>query len=279
LDSFKLMERMPGRSPLEDPQFRADAIKRIQSTVLKIQKKISRAIEWQASQVLQTGTVELPDQNGNVLYSIDYSPKASHFPDAAIDWDEETAVPLADLGALMTQVRTDGKKPPAVGLFGARSWDNFMKSEAVRQQLDTRRAVLGEVNPTALNGDGATLKGYVDIGNYKLECWGYDGRYKHPQTGVSHPFLAEDQVTVRAATGRLDATFGDVPNIGREFGAQSTEVIPSLPRRISLPGQGIDLHVNVWFTPDGRHLSVSVDCRPLLIPVAIDTFGSLNTGV
>jgi hypothetical protein len=279
LDSFKLTERMPGRNPFDDPEYRADAIERILWAVKGVWAKIVRAIELQASQVFQTGTVDLIDENGTTLYTIDYSPKVTHFPTAATAWTNALATPIADLAGLARVIRTDGRKPVNIATFGGPSWEAFVSHDSVKDRLDTRRIDLGNVAPTAINGDGATFKGIVDVDNYKLECWSYDGRYDHPQTLVSTPYMADDQVNLRASSGRMDATFGAIPNVGRELGLLPAPIIPSLPNRIMLPGEGVDLHVIVYIEPNGKTLKVEVGCRPLLVPTAIDTIGSLNTAI
>ena len=55
LNSFDLINRMPGQNPFEDPDFLANVMVRMFRGMVKIERKIRRSIELQASQVLQTG--------------------------------------------------------------------------------------------------------------------------------------------------------------------------------------------------------------------------------
>ena len=80
INSYDLIKRMPGDSPFKEPDFRANVITRMFNGMTKVERKIRRSIEVQASQVLQTGQVTLTDYNGNALYTLDYKPKPSHFP-------------------------------------------------------------------------------------------------------------------------------------------------------------------------------------------------------
>lgn len=101
INSFDLIKRMPGQNPFEAPDFRANVITRMFNGMTKIERKIRRSIEVQASQVLQTGVVTLTDMNGNALYTLDYKPKASHFPTAGTSWATATgAQKLADINSL-----------------------------------------------------------------------------------------------------------------------------------------------------------------------------------
>jgi hypothetical protein len=130
-----------------------------------------------------------------------------------------------------------------------------------------------------VNGNGGTYRGTVEIGNYRYDIWTYGGRYKDPQTGNKVQYIADDKVVVRASSGRIDATFGAIPNIGRLLGVQNTNLIPELPGRLSNSSGGMDLFTNVWLSNDGEQLFGGVGCRPLLIPTALDTFGCLDTGI
>ena len=137
----------------------------------------------------------------------------------------------------------------------------------------------GAVVPMEKRNNGGTYRGWIDIGNYRYEMWTYGGRYKHPQTGVKTPFIDPGNVIVRDSNGRLDATFGAIPNIGALLGEMGPNLLPELPGRISNTGGGMDLFVNAWLSNDGEQLFGGVGARPLMIPTAIDTYGCLTTGV
>ena len=54
--------------------------------------------------------------------------------------------------------------------------------------------------------------------------------------------------------------------------------MPFLPSRMSSSESGLDLTLNAWIEPNGRSMKLEVGTRPLTIPTAIDTFGTL-TGI
>lgn len=278
LNSFELMKRAAGDTPFENPNFRANVVNRVFDQMTKVENKIRRAIELQASQVLTLGVVTLVDSGGVALYSLDYKPKVAHFPTSAIAWNAAGATPIEDLRSLAEVVRGNGMIGPDQLIMGEASFEAFVSNAEVQKRFETRRIDLGTIAPMQVRGAG-NYRGVVEVGNYRFDVWTYSGRFKHPQTGVSTPYIPNDKVIVRASAGRMDATFGNIPNIGRELGMTSQVSFPELPGRFSNAAGGMDLHTNLWLTPDGEQLFAGVGCRPLLIPTAIDTYGCLDTGI
>ena len=268
-----LIDRVAGNDPFADVSFQASLTARIMQGMPKPAAKIHRAIELQASQILQTGTVTLIDSNGASLYTLDYKPKATHFPQTAVTWGTANDTIIADIQNLCNVIRTDGLAKADEIIFGKTAWDAFVQDSNILALLDNRRMTLGGVAPET-RGEGATFMGFIIIGDCRLDMWTYDGRYKHQSTGTITEFMTSTKVIVRASGGRMDATFGNVPMI-LPPGARG--VAPFLPTRISSRAGGMDLHPNAWVDQTGENLSAGVSSRPLLIPTAIDTYGCLNT--
>ncbi|MDZ7922695.1 MAG: major capsid protein [Marinagarivorans sp.] len=278
LSSDSLLKRKAGDSPFADSGFRFEIAERMLSGMRKVERKIKRAMELQASQIMQTGIITLTDETGAALYTLNYAPKATHFPTAGTSWASATlAQKIADIQSLCNVVRADGLSTPDQLYFGEKAWENLIQTPGFLDlRFNAMRASLGTITPKKSIGEGMIYRGSIDVGNYSLDVFTYDGRYKNPQTGVSTEYMHTGKVGVRASSGRLDATFGMVPNIGVEIGA-SKPLIPEIHRRFSSPENRTDLFTNIWLTPDGEQLMGGVSARPLLIPTAIDTFGCLNT--
>lgn len=274
INAHTLIKRMPGVDPFQTVDFMSNAIARGIRLGKKLQRKILRAIEVQASQVLTTGVVTLTDGAGVAIYAIDYKPKATHFPTASVAWDNASSTKLADIQALADVIRGDGLADPDMLMMGETAFELFIQDADVLARLDNRRMGLGGIIPMDRMGNGGTYRGTIEIANYRYDIWTYAGRYKHPQTGVSTPFLPVDKVVVRASSGRMDATFGGIPRI-----ATDSRVPPALTQRVSVPGQMLDLQMSGWITPDGETMMVQAGTRPLLIPTAIDTFGCLDINI
>lgn len=278
INSFDLIKRMPGQNPFESPDFRANVIGRMFNGMVKIERKIRRSIELQASQVLQTGIVTLTDINGTTLYTLDYKPKSTHFPTAGTSWATATgAQKLADINSLAEVIRNDGLSDPDQLVMGIDAFENFISDSAVQARFDIRRIDLGTISPMEMRGGGGNFRGIVEIGNYRYDVWTYGGRYKDPQTGSKVQFIDPGKIVVRSSGGRMDATFGAIPNIGAMLNGQASQLLPELPGRVTNSAGGMDLFTNAWLTPNGEQLLGGVGARPLMIPTAIDTYGCLDT--
>lgn len=271
--AFDMIQRLAGQNPFSNPDYAANAVRQAFEVYRKLENKIRRAVELMASQVLQTGQLTLINAAGTGVYALDFSPKATHFTNAAATWATTGATgdPLADLAALATVVRRDGKHNPNKLIFGESAFQRFLANAKVQLALESRRAVLAEVMPQA-RGQGATFQGWVWIGHYRFEMWTYDGFYKHPQTGVATPFVVTTNVIMMSEGGRLDLTFGAIPTIL----PPDPRLSAFLPSRISSEGRGLDLSTNAYVTPDNKRVMVSAGTRPLTIPTAIDTFATIS---
>jgi len=258
INSFDLIKRMPGENPFESPDFRANVITRMFNGMVKVERKIRRAIELQASQVLQTGVVTLTDSAGVSLYALDYQPKITHFPTTSNAWNAAGATIAADLLALADVIRNDGLNDADQLIMGEGSFEAAMNDTTFKGRFDTRRVDLGTISPMQMRGNGGNYRGVVEIGNYRFDIWTYGGRYKNAQTGVKTKFVADEKVIMRASSGRMDATFGAIPNIGALLGQGATALLPELPGRISNDAGGMDLFTNVWMSPDGGCIDTDI---------------------
>lgn len=278
LNAFDMIKRMPGQNPFESPDFRANIIIQMFAGMRKVERKIRRAVELQASQVLTSGVVDLKDSNGVTLYTIDYKPKATHFPTVSNSWSGGSSTKVADLLALANVIRNDGLVDPDTLVMGEGSFEEFISDTAIQARMDTRRINVGNIGPMVKRGNGGQFRGVVEIGNYKYDIWTYGGRFKDPQTGNKIPYIADAKVIMMSVDSRFDATFGAIPNIGNDLGVR-TSLIPELPARLSNVEGGMDLFTNVWMSNDGEQLFGGVGARPLYIPTAIDQYGCLTTEV
>lgn len=281
VNAFSLLKRQPGDNPFQNRDFRAKLTRRIFSGMVKIDEKIRRAIELQASQVMQTGKITLTDLNGLPSFELDFKPKSSHFPTASVAWDAAGADPIGDLENLCNQIRNDSGYRPDQVIMGSAALNAFLSNTAVLERFDNRRIDLGTVSSVPNRGqDAAQYRGTIDVGSYKLDLWTYGGFYRDPQTNAVKEYLDPANVVVRASMGRLDATFGAIPNIGEILGVGPRQsLLPELPPRMSSVADGLDFHVNAWLDERGEAMFAGLGARPLMIPTAIDSFGCLDTGL
>lgn len=276
LDVCDLLMRMAGVDPhtAAGMEYAAQLGAKMAQGFMLIDSMIQRAIELQASQILQTGTLTLTNKAGDTVYELDFFPKGTHFPTVGTDWSDPTSTPLTDLSALAQVIRADGKVSPNMLVMGELALTNFLAHDDVRNQLDTINIDAGQIRPE-FSDSGATFYGFVWIGNYRFEIWSYPGTFKDPATGLPVPYVDQDKVIMISDSTRMDMTSARVPlPLGPD-----PRVEGLLPGRLSSRDDSFDVTPNVYPTPNGKQLFGELESRTLLIPVQIDGFGCLLTEV
>lgn len=271
ISAYTKLDRREGRTPFDDPAFVKDAMSEAASLLREGEGRLRRAFELQCAQVLTEGAITSKDEANATVYSCDFGLKATHFATVGTTWHIEgsAGTPLKDIGDLCQIIRRDGKNKPTRLSFGTTALRRFLANADVKEALDNRRFELGQIAPQA-GDDAATQIGWVWIGPYRLEIWLYDDTYVDPVSGDQVTYLNDEYVVITCAKGRLDATYGEIPM----FVPPDARAARFLPPRISAPG--VDLTVNAYVTPDGKHLNLQMGTRPLAIPTAGDTFGRLK---
>lgn len=271
-----LVNRMAGVDPFTAAYqaYAVDLNRYMASAWVKIFNKIKRAIELQASQIFQTGQLTLIDKDGNTTYTLDFKPKATHFPTAGTVWSSGSATPLADLEALAKVVRADGKVDPDLLIMGDKALDAFLSNDDVQKKLDVKNYDLGMIAPE-MRDSGATFYGFVWVGAYRFQIWTYPETYKHPQTGAATEYIAGGNVVMLSSRTRLDKASAAVP---MPFGPDP-RVAEFIPGRLTSQSDGFDITPNVYLSQNGKQLMGELESCTLLIPVQIDGFGCLDTGL
>lgn len=274
LDVCELLNRMAGVDPFTAAytDYAGQLVAKMAQGFMLIDDKIQRAVELQASQILQTGKLTLTGKDGATVYELDFKPKVAHFPTVAIAWaTSATAKPLDDIKALADLIRSNGKVSPNRLTFGEKAWSDFLNTAQVKEYLDNRRMELGMIDP-AMEDSGAVLQGRIWIGSYYYDCWTYPEDYKDPQTGNPVKYVKDDKVIIDSTRTRFDMTSARVPlPLGPD-----PRVEGLLPGRLSSRDAGFDVTPNVYPTPNGKQIMGELESRPLLIPVQIDGFGCLD---
>lgn len=275
---FELIKRQPGKNPFENQDFRLTCIQKMYRGVDAVARKIRRSNELQAAQVMQTGKATFRDEEGAILFTLDYGANPTHFPVASKDWSDPTADIIGDLTQLAAIVRRDGKVTPNRLIFGGTAWANAQANEAFMKRFDIRNAHYGEIRLPEMRGEGGTFHGRISLGNYVYDIWTYDDFYNDPQTGEATEYMDTNKVIVMSTQSRLDALFGSVPNLGELLGiSPRKELLPELPARLSSSQTGVDMFLNVWTDERIENLFAGVGSRPIMCPTALDSFGCITT--
>jgi hypothetical protein len=263
--------RSIGENPFVTPVLGTRAQQALNQMAIKLQNKIQNAVELQASQILTTGSLTLADDAGATRYTETFGRNSNHFAVAGTAWTTTaSAVPITEIKTLCDLIRTNGRRTPRYIDMNSSTYDLLVATDQVQDAMDNQKRIwngsLDRVQAAGSDaiGGGLTM-GALRFGPYVLEIRTYDGEYKHPQTGTQTKYIP-DNLYVITSGGRLQATFGGLSNFGTDGRGDRYFA------RLSNAGLMSDLSIVTWVTPDGTAINIGVGGRPLLIPVAINSF-------
>jgi hypothetical protein len=269
----RLMKRQPGENAYQEEK--VNWLGRLSLILVRAFGKMTRmvrgSIEEQSAQVLQTGTLTLTDENGKPAYELNFNPKTSHFPTAAISWDEEGATPLEDIEILSDVVHEDGFADVEILIFGSDAWRAAYRNTEFREAVRKDNLGMGDLNPQ-LKGKGAKYMGYIHIGAYRYDLYLYNAIYT--PWGQSQPrrYLDPGKVIFLPAIEELDfrRLFGGIPNVKVD-----SVFDPIFGGKIPIEND-YDFRGRVYFDEPRDTYVGEIKSRPASIPVSIDRYGCLT---
>jgi hypothetical protein len=261
-----------GRDPYSDPSFLEQAQTEMTVKADKLVSMIHGGVELQASQIFMGGAISLVDDDGNVVYSLDYEAAATHFPKASIGWaaSPTTAVPITDILNLCLLIQREGKGMPSKITMNSATLEVMKATTSFKAAMSTEQRVyngeLGTINRVE-DLRGAVRVGQLQIAPFVLDLYLYDEEYKHPETGAMTKFVPDDRYIIESSTQDLRCEFGA---FARYPGSDGMEMVGT---RLTSNGMLADIDFNAWFNLERTVWTLGIASCPLLIPVSIDTFG------
>lgn len=246
----------------------------VMDTMQEIEQQIFRNLEYQASQILQTGELSLYDDQGNIAYTIDFFPKATHFPTVGTVWSDEDADPDSDIASLIDVIKTDAQVNIRNVVFGKTALDEYLRNTKVDDKFDIRRIRSGEYDPGKLNPDTVYL-GELLIGTNRVDAWKYEGEYEHPSTSTITRFVDDGKVLLLPDRSGINVDFRRVWCRVPTIIGVDPRFAGIIPTNVALDNRSYT--ARVWADGNADALNVELKTRPLLIPVSIDAFGCLTT--
>lgn len=273
VDLFELMRRMPGETDTAEirGEWKARLAEKLYKGFVKEHKMIKETVELQASQILQTGTVTMQDENGADSYVLAYPVKESHFPTVVTKWDASGADPMADLQSLCEAIQDDGKVDARIAIFGRDAWNAAIKNTAFAEAVKMDGLNLGALNP-ALKNKGGRYMGYINLGSDRLDLYTYNDSYEKVGSTTKYRYMDPKKVIVTADLEDLDfrTVYGGVPSLGMD--PVFAEVMPS---EVMYEGS-VRVNNRVFKDEKADTFQAESKSRPLSIPVSIDAFGCLT---
>ena len=276
----ELMQRQPNESAYLTE--RADWLGRLAKILVgrfsKMTDMIKRSIELQASQVFQTGTINLTNEKGKVAFKLNLQAKATHFPTVTRSWGDYSDPanppdPIGDIVAVADTVRNDGLADVKNLVMDDKSLENFLKNERVQRDLKMDGLRLGALNPGMVN-KGAKYYGYIHVGSYVFDIWVYSASYNPFGSKEHKKYLEDNKVLFLPDFNDLDfrRIFGGIPMVRPDttfdqiFGAS----------KVTIDG-AYDFKARVYWDMKADTYIGEIKSRPLCLPISIDRFACLTT--
>ena len=271
IDVNDLVNRMAGENPFaaSNRSHASRFTSQVNMGLVKSSKLIDRAVELNASQVMQTGEIAL---DGSTPYAQDFFPKATHFPNAATPWsDTVNAKPFDDIEALCDVVQTDSKAIVNKAIFGRTALREMLATEQYQETDSFRRSNLLAVDPVMM-GMGAARYGVLTTGQYEIELWAYNEKFEPVGGGTKVPYIGLDKVVLIVEKPNLVVVSTIVP---RAIGPD-----PRFTGFVSIPTKsrgGWDLVPNIYSDNPGDVIAAGFYASVVLLPQAVDELACLTT--
>lgn len=253
-----------------------DLQSKIMDTMLEIERRFGISIEFQASQIFQTGELTLYDEDGNAAYTIDFYPKSTHFVTLAAgdQWSNEDSDPDGDIESLVDVIEEDGQCVISNIVFSPTARKEYLQNSKVNDKFDMTRIASGTYQPV-MQAPGIKFLGQLLIGARYFDCWEYTGKYNAPSTGTLTSFLTDGKVLLLPDKAGPNVDFRKVYCRVPTITGMDPRFQGVIPTDFNLENRAYT--ARTWVDGSADSLNVELKGRPILIPVSIDCFGCLTT--
>lgn len=273
VDLYELLQREPGETEWTKmtATWAAKVAGKIRNGKNQITDMIMRSVEYQAAQVLQTGTLTLTDENGNNAYTLNFGKDSSQIVTPATKWDAIGGNPEADIDALAQNIADNAHVTATTLIFGRKAWDAFSKNSKIAELIKKDSYNLGSFSNT-VRGRGEIYKGFINLGSFRFDLYVYNASYEAFATGSITRYLDEKSVLVLPNEEDLDfrlihAVYPMLPSDSRFSNL--------VPEQAIVDGK-MRFYNKVYGDDRSNAFAVQVAARPLCVPVSLDNWGVLN---
>jgi len=267
--------RAMGSSIYDPVNVVANVMKTVSDGVGLIAAKIRRSMELQASQILSTGTITLADSTGATVFSQNYGMRGAHIVTTGTSWaTSATCTPITDIETVSRVVKSNCGRRVVRLVMGSNAFRYFRESTQVQNHVNKNmwNIYAPAVGVPDYRLETGNYHGILTVDGTSVEIWTYDGIYQNPNGGAETAYVGTDKVLFIADAERR-IIVGGIPRL-RPMDAIFNGRIPQTIKATGPGGYAIDLHAYV--PEDGLSAVVQMGCRPVLVPVALDSFAILD---
>lgn len=206
IQSFDLTNRSFGENVYSQRSPQERAMEMLAMDLSELDEAITRREEWMAAQVLFTGKVEVKGDGVSKEISYDFD-NLETLSGTDVWSDKENSDPLKDLNEWGNQLVKKSGMSPNVAVFSNDVIHAFVNHPKVKENLDNRRIVMGEIRPSELP-NGASYVGTVNAVGYQLDIYGYNEWFYDEEAGEEKPLVPEKKVMIGTTNARSTMAYG-----------------------------------------------------------------------
>ncbi|WP_100406667.1 major capsid protein [Bacillus solitudinis] len=218
-----------------------------------IDEAISRREEWMVSQILFTGQVEIKGEGIERTLDFDFTNKTTLSGTAL--WSDAGSDPIANLKQWRTTVIQNSGITPDRVIMASDVVDSFIGHEKVKDVMDNRRIVLGQINPTTLP-NGVTYIG--SISSLGLDIYSYDEWYFDEVANSEQPMIPSGKLMLGSTRARSSMLYGAVTLTNAKTDNFTTYEGERIP--------------DSWIQKDPAARFLQIHSRPLPVPHEVDSW-------
>ena len=204
-------ERSPGSAIYggDTPGQRAAA--KLTKEIQDGEKMIHRREEWMAAQGLTTGTITVSGKG--IERVIDFGMAADHKVTLLTTdrWSDAGSDPLGDIRTWTRQISDDGDANADVLILGSGAADALLAHADVKDIMDNRRIIAGEINP-ALLAKGVIYHGIINVTGVNVDIYEYNGSYRDA-AGDLQRFIALDRVVLTSTQADFRRNYAAIQDL------------------------------------------------------------------
>lgn len=222
----------------------------------ELDETITRREEWMAAQVLFTGKVDVVGDGVDVQIDYDFGNNKT-LSGTSLWSDKDNSNPLSDLNKWANEIVKSSGVSPNIAVFSTDVIEAFVSHPKVKDVLDNRRVVLGEIRPQELP-NGATYVGTVNALGYQFDVYGYNEWFYDEEAEVEKPMVPEGKLMIGSTNSRSTMAYGAV-NLTDQLTSQF----------ITYEGMRIP---DSWIEKDPAARYLQMHAKPLPIPHEVDSW-------
>lgn len=220
----------------------------------EMEEAITRREEWMAAQILFTGKVDIKGEGIDQVLDFDFTNKVT-LSGTDLWSDTANSDPIADLKSWrLAVIQSSGMTPDRV-IMASDVVDSFVSHPKVKESLDNRRIVLGQINPQTLP-NGVTYIG--SISSLGLDIYSYDEWYFDEDSDTEKPMVPAGNLILGSTRARSSMLYGAVTltnEVTKNFTTYEGSRIP-----------------DSWIQKDPAARFLQIHSRPLPVPHEVDSW-------